>query len=215
MFGNRRNFIFRVSIVINIAVILYAAMQLSGTPSPTGEWVPITADGTDRGADVRFSGELLRSPRVVNDTEVRSLDSIVPSSDEYTSQKTPSTTPSVSKTAATNKTASSTVSVTAQTKKSQQNVSVVSSEPTVTTNESVQETQDDTVLTATALARVRTLVQCTEKEFEPEVVQRGDYWMLKNYVRAEHGPLSCHETVTYTTHAGFEFLDNVQPLVER
>lgn len=213
MLGNRRNFIFRVSIVINIAVILYAAMQLSGTPSPTGEWVPITADGTDRGVDVRFSSDLLRSPRVVNDTEVRSMDSIVQSSDEYTSQKTPSTTPSVSKTVAINKTVSSTVAVMSLTKK--QNVSVVSSEPTVTTNESVEETQDDTFLSASALGRVRTLVQCTEREFEPEVVQRGEYWMLKNYVRAEHGPLSCHETVTYTTHAGFEFLDNVQPLVER
>lgn len=211
MVTNRRNLIFRVSIVINVAVILYAAMQLSGTPSPTGEWVPITADGTDRGADVRFSGDLLRTPRIVNDTEVRSIDSIIQNSDEYTSQKTPSTTPSVSKTVAANKTVSSTVAVTALTK----NVSVVSSEPTVTTNESVQETQDDTVLSATTLARVRTLVQCTEKEFEPEVVQRGEYWMLKNYVRAEHGALSCHETITYTTHAGFEFLDNVQPLVER
>lgn len=215
MLTNRRNFIFKVSIVINIAVILYAAMQLSGTPSPTGEWVPITADGTDRVVDVRFSGDLLRTPRIVNDTEVRSIDSIVQSSDEYTSQKTPSTTPSGSKTVGTNKTVSSTVSVTTLTKKGHQNVSVVSPEPTVTTNESIQETQDDTILTATALERVRTLVQCTEKEFEPEVVQRGEYWMLKNYVRAEHGPLSCHETITYTTHAGFEFLDNVQPLVER
>lgn len=213
MLGNRRNFIFRVSIVINIAVILYAAMQLSGSPSPTGEWVPITADGTDRGADVRYSSDPLRSSRIVNDTEARSIDSIVQSSDEYTSQKTPSTTPSVSKTVANNKTASSTVAVTALMKK--QNVSVVSSEPTVTTNESVQETQDDTFLSASALGRLRTLVQCTDKEFEPEVVQRGEYWMLKNFVRAEHGPLSCHETVTYTTHAGFEFLDNVQPLVER
>lgn len=215
MVANRRNFIFRVSIVINIAVILYAAMQLSGTPLPSGEWVPITADGTDRGADMRYSTYLSRTPRVLNETEARSLESIPQNPEEFTSQKTPSTTPTNSKTVPTNKTASSTVAVTELTKKVQQKLSVVSSEPTVTTNESIQEPQDDTVLSAAALTQVRTLVQCSEREFEPEVVQRGEFWVLKNFVRAEHGPLSCHETITYTTHAGLEFLDNVQPLVER
>ncbi|OWR48595.1 N-acetyl lactosaminide beta-1,3-N-acetyl glucosaminyl transferase [Danaus plexippus plexippus] len=49
----------------------------------------------------------------------------------------------------------------------------------------------------------------------PQTLQRGDYWVLKNFVRADHGFIMCHESITYTTHAGFEFLDNVQPLVER
>lgn len=39
--------------------------------------------------------------------------------------------------------------------------------------------------------------------------------MLKNYIRASHGPLRCFETITYTTHADYTFLDNLIPLLER
>lgn len=44
--------------------------------------------------------------------------------------------------------------------------------------------------------------------------QRGDYWVLYNYVKSdlEH---SCEESVTYTTHADYSFLDNLLPLIER
>lgn len=63
--------------------------------------------------------------------------------------------------------------------------------------------------------RLRLLMKCNDKEYVPETLQRGDFWVLKNYVRAEHGELKCHESITYTTHADFTFLDNLIPLLER
>lgn len=61
----------------------------------------------------------------------------------------------------------------------------------------------------------RLLIHCHDKEYEPQTVQRGDFWVLKNFVRADHGELRCFQTVTYTTHADFTFLDNLIPLLER
>lgn len=62
---------------------------------------------------------------------------------------------------------------------------------------------------------LRTLIKCYDREYLPETVQRGDFWVLKNYIRADHGPLRCFETITYTTHADYTFLDNLIPLLER
>lgn len=61
----------------------------------------------------------------------------------------------------------------------------------------------------------RSILKCHDREYEPYISQRGDFWVLKNFVRAEHGELKCHETVTYTTHADYSFLDNLPPLLER
>lgn len=63
--------------------------------------------------------------------------------------------------------------------------------------------------------KLRSLLNCHDRDYEPYIGQRGDFWVLKNYVRAEHGELRCHETITYTTHADYTFLDNLVPLLER
>ncbi|XP_070495808.1 beta-1,4-glucuronyltransferase 1 [Chironomus tepperi] len=63
--------------------------------------------------------------------------------------------------------------------------------------------------------RLKMLLNCFTKSYDPYVEQRGDFWVLKNYVRAEHGELKCYESVTYTTHADYTFLDNLIPLLER
>lgn len=47
-----------------------------------------------------------------------------------------------------------------------------------------------------------------------KIQQRGDYWVLYNYVQAEK-KFRCHETITYTTHADYSFMDNLLPLLER
>lgn len=61
----------------------------------------------------------------------------------------------------------------------------------------------------------RLLLNCHNKDYQPYTEQRGDFWVLKNYIRAEHGELKCFETITYTTHADYTFLDNLVPLLER
>lgn len=63
--------------------------------------------------------------------------------------------------------------------------------------------------------RVRTLLNCFEHDYNQQTLQRGDFWVLQNYVRADHGELKCHESITYTTHADYTFLDNLVPLLER
>lgn len=65
------------------------------------------------------------------------------------------------------------------------------------------------------VVKLRSILNCHDRDYEPYIGQRGDFWVLKNYVRAEHGELRCHETITYTTHADYTFLDNLIPLLER
>lgn len=200
MLNNRRNFIFRVSIVINIVVLLYAAMHLSSSSTPGVEWVPMTVYGSEKSTEYRY----VNREDIRNDTDTRPPESSVRNFEESTSQKTPSTMPT------TNKTASSTASIPDLEKK------VISSLPELeTANSSVLEIDDEDALNPATLAYLRTLLACNDKDMLPQTVQRGEYWVLKNYVRADHGFIQCHESITYTTHAGFEFLDNVQPLVER
>ena len=43
---------------------------------------------------------------------------------------------------------------------------------------------------------------------------RTKYWVLYNYVRAAR-QFNCDESITYTTHGEFRFLDNLEPLLER
>ena len=57
-------------------------------------------------------------------------------------------------------------------------------------------------------------VPCNEKSMEPRRAQRGDYWVLYNYVPMSMA-VRCWESVTYTTHADYTFLDNLEPLLER
>lgn len=224
MLGNRRNLIFRVSIVFNIAVLLYAAMHYSGNSAPGVEWMPITADGSERSAELRYIREEIRndtdariadsSMRIFAETNARNTadfsarsyaESSMRNVEESTSQKLiPTTVPSI------NKTVSSTVSIADLEKK----ISAVPMPSEADINETL-DIVDENALSEATLLRLRSLLACNEKDFLPQTVQRGDYWVLKNYLRADHGMVSCHETITYTTHAGFEFLDNVLPLVER
>ncbi|KAF5275888.1 hypothetical protein FQR65_LT04127 [Abscondita terminalis] len=62
--------------------------------------------------------------------------------------------------------------------------------------------------------KVREITKCLDKPLNARVQQRGDYWVLYNYVMAEKRH-KCHESITYTTHADYSFLDNVLPLLER
>lgn len=66
----------------------------------------------------------------------------------------------------------------------------------------------------TILNKVREVTKCLDKPLLPKIQQRGDYWVLYNYVMAERRH-KCHESITYTTHADYSFLDNVVPLSER
>lgn len=67
---------------------------------------------------------------------------------------------------------------------------------------------------ATILEKVRTITKCYDKPMTSQIIQKGNYWVLYNFIKAEK-QFKCHETITVTTLADFTFLDNVVPLVER
>lgn len=60
----------------------------------------------------------------------------------------------------------------------------------------------------------KNVLKCKDKELRPAFKQRGDFWVLYNYVLADQ-QFSCAETVTYTTHGDYTFLDNLPVLVDR
>ncbi|XP_014208237.1 beta-1,4-glucuronyltransferase 1 [Copidosoma floridanum] len=57
-------------------------------------------------------------------------------------------------------------------------------------------------------------IECNDKPLNRKTSQRGDYWVLYNYVPMSEKP-HCWESVTYTTHADYTFLDNLEPLLDR
>ena len=64
------------------------------------------------------------------------------------------------------------------------------------------------------LDKVKSVTKCLDRPMTAKVQQRGDYWVLYNYVKAER-VFKCHESITYTTHADYSFMDNLLPLLER
>ncbi|XP_059622670.1 beta-1,4-glucuronyltransferase 1-like isoform X2 [Phlebotomus argentipes] len=75
--------------------------------------------------------------------------------------------------------------------------------------------QNSTHLSDNVLADLKELLGCDNKQYLSRTYQRGNYWVLENYVRATHGNIDCYESITYTTHGDFTFLDNAIPLVKR
>lgn len=68
--------------------------------------------------------------------------------------------------------------------------------------------------TPSVLERVKEVTRCMDRPMVFNAQQRGDYWVLYNYIQAEQ-KFRCHESVTYTTHADYSFMDNLVPLLER
>lgn len=68
--------------------------------------------------------------------------------------------------------------------------------------------------TPSVFDRVKEVTKCMDKPMTFNAQQRGDYWVLYNYIQAEQ-KFKCQESVTYTTHADYSFMDNLVPLLER
>lgn len=58
------------------------------------------------------------------------------------------------------------------------------------------------------------IIACQDTIPEHRTERRGDYWVLYNYVIASRS-FHCWESITYTTHADFTFLDNLETLLDR
>ena len=55
---------------------------------------------------------------------------------------------------------------------------------------------------------------CFNKPIEFSQGIRGKFWVLYNYIKASRY-FNCNETITYTTHGDYTFLDNLEPLLKR
>ncbi|XP_039289553.1 beta-1,4-glucuronyltransferase 1-like [Nilaparvata lugens] len=62
---------------------------------------------------------------------------------------------------------------------------------------------------------LKKVIHCHDKDARSLTEKRGNYWVLYNYVMAEGRRPHCWESITYTTHTEYTFLDNVEPVVER
>lgn len=195
--NNRRNLVFRVSIVINIAVLLYVAMHITTTTTPSMEWVPVSGEDGEKALETEYmTASYLRNYSSDSETTSHKITSTV-----ATLNKT------VASTATTNATTYSTVSEGLKKKNR--------ATPLYDEDDEDNDTFSDNVLTDPTLARLHNILQCSQRSFDYQIRQRGEFWALVNYVPAQHGNILCYETVTYTTHAGYEFLNNVPPLIER
>lgn len=58
------------------------------------------------------------------------------------------------------------------------------------------------------------VIQCNDVTPTFSTAQRGDYWVLYNYIMAEK-KFHCWESITYTSHADHTFLDNLVPVLDR
>ena len=59
------------------------------------------------------------------------------------------------------------------------------------------------------------MILCNEKNLEPRVEQRsGNFWVFYNYIQAEKS-FQCNETITYTTHGDYTYLDDVETTLKR
>lgn len=84
----------------------------------------------------------------------------------------------------------------------------------VSTNAIVTTRTTTTKKPMSVLDKVKEVTKCLDKPLLFKTQQRGDYWVLYNYIQAER-TFKCHESITYTTHADYSFMDNLVPLIER
>ncbi|XP_014251105.1 beta-1,4-glucuronyltransferase 1 [Cimex lectularius] len=69
-------------------------------------------------------------------------------------------------------------------------------------------------VSTTLSSKVQSNIECDDIPRRQFTAQRGDFWVLHNYIKAER-QFKCWESITYTTHADYTFLDNLEPLLDR
>ncbi|XP_052123312.1 beta-1,4-glucuronyltransferase 1 [Frankliniella occidentalis] len=87
-------------------------------------------------------------------------------------------------------------------------------DPAVTPAKATSTTQQQAQQSEPTEKTLQDVIACHDRSIEPRTAQRGDYWVLYNYVQASES-YHCWESVTYTTHADYTFLDNLSPMLER
>ncbi|XP_032680560.1 beta-1,4-glucuronyltransferase 1 [Odontomachus brunneus] len=201
----RRNWALRLSVVLNVCVLLYVCTNIGSSgpwieEPPTNWAAPLQSDtystidlvnGTQKGA-ASSSAASAASVGAIKDATAPKTNGAVAAAvaaaatGPFRSKLLVTTTPNGAKVEALDKS---------------------------------EHSHNQTVRNGTTVARpaamsLKEAIPCNEKSTEPRRAQRGDYWVLYNYVPMSMA-VRCWESVTYTTHADYTFLDNLEPLLER
>lgn len=62
--------------------------------------------------------------------------------------------------------------------------------------------------------KLEEIIKCNNVHIESSFGLRDNFWALYNFIQADI-KFKCYETVTYTTHTDFSFLNNVEKVVDR
>lgn len=64
--------------------------------------------------------------------------------------------------------------------------------------------------------KLKPILNCHNNLLRPEKLQYGHYWLMKNYITGlKTYQIGCAESITYTTHGDFTFIEHLPRVVER
>ncbi|XP_075227166.1 beta-1,4-glucuronyltransferase 1 isoform X2 [Lycorma delicatula] len=183
----RRNWVLRLSIVLNLVVLFYFGTHIASRNGGSDFIEELQAEGRSLALEMAEETEDSRKLR----------DVLSPSSPSVHTASQPQGTTSVSG----GKSVRASTTVATSTERKVPSVALLPVSSALKAEPPIEHTLQE-------------LIPCNDRKRESRTAQRGDYWVLYNYVQAEYQP-HCWETLTYTTHADYTFLDNLEPLLER
>ncbi|CAG2056426.1 unnamed protein product [Timema podura] len=211
----RRNWVLRLSIILNVAVLLYVGTHIASK----GGGADFLEELQDSGRNLAFidlgqqqqQQQQQQSAQGTSEggstraeSSPRTFDNHLPPAPQSPSIETQSSHSSVPSTIQTKK---------VPTKPTGKDVSTT---PELSApSEVVSSTKSEQLIVSeSALQPLEELIKCHDKSTEPRTAQRSDFWVLYNYVTPSR-KYRCFESITYTTHADYTFLDNLGPLLDR
>ncbi|XP_017763130.1 PREDICTED: beta-1,4-glucuronyltransferase 1 isoform X2 [Eufriesea mexicana] len=187
----RRNWALRVSVVLNICVLLYVCAHFGSS----GPW--IEEPPTNWAAPLQ--SEAFGAVDLVNGTQKGATSSAVPATKDAGNKGVRGNTTNLAR---------------ERLLTTRPTPNEAKAEPADRPENKLNQTAKNGMPVIYPTMSLKEAVPCNEKSMEPRRAQRGDYWVLYNYVPMSMA-VRCWESVTYTTHADYTFLDNLEPLLER
>lgn len=213
MLFTRRNWLLRFSIFLNIVVLLYVGRHFASKNGAVDFIEELQASGRNL-ASIDISQLPVESGSAGGNSAATKF-VILDNTDSETARGQSNTESKNSPIVPGSEVASSSV---ISTKKPTKPSSVPTSEESVVMDlredKNPQQMPEPPQNNNGTLKNLEDVVKCHDKNTEPRTAQRSDFWVLYNYIPATR-KFRCHESVTYTTHADYTFLDNLVPLLER
>lgn len=209
----RRNWVLRLSIILNIVVLLYVGRHFASKNGAVDFIEELQASGRNL-ASIDIS-QLPLEPASSGGNSAAAKFVFLDNTDGETARGQSNTEAKQSPIVPGSDVVSSSV---ISTKKPTKPSSVPTSEESVIIDlrdvKSSQQMPEPPQNINGTLKNLQDIVKCHDKSTDPRTAQRSDFWVLYNYIPATR-KFRCHESITYTTHADYTFLDNLVPLLER